>query len=70
LKLFSDHFGCLCSMCDKPCKTLSPFCSEKCKQKYNKQYAKIIQWDKDHPNPTWDQCDERQKIAEECKTNV
>lgn len=58
---------CICSVCKKQCKTLSCFCSPKCEVYFNKKFAKMIQWDIDNPNPTWKQCDERQKIVAECE---
>ena len=58
---------CLCNICNKPCKEISMFCSDECKDKYEIKYAKLIEWDKQNPHPTYKQCDERQRIVEECK---
>ena len=56
---------CICSVCNKPCKNISCFCSSKCEEYYNIKFARLIQWDKDNPKPTYKQCDERQRIVEE-----
>ena len=58
---------CICNICDKSCKELSPFCSKRCEEKHSQKYARLIEWDKANPNPTWEQCDERQRIVAECK---
>lgn len=59
-----------CNMCSRRCKEIAVFCSKKCQEKWEKQYQKLIQWDKEHPNPSWEQCDERQLIVAQCKENT
>jgi hypothetical protein len=69
-KKLNNSFGgfrCICSVCNKPCKELSCFCSKKCEEKFNIQYAKLIEFDKKYPNCTLKQCDERQRIVAECE---
>ena len=60
-------FRCVCSVCHQPCKELSSFCSKKCEEKYNIQYAKLIEFDKKYTNCTLKQCDERQEIVKQCE---
>ena len=49
-----------CCNCNKKCKGFTSFCSKKCEIKYNKRpdIIAIHEWDKRHPNPTYDEFDD------------